>query len=649
MSSAQQPSKGIHADLESRGAARGQEQVNTGEVLGALLIAAGCLQESQLIHARRVRSKLATPKTLLNVLKDLGYVTEAQLRATLCANPRAVRLGELLVELGELLPAQLEAALELQATRPDKKKLGDILLEYRFIEDYKLAQVLSLQCGMPHVELRFTEVEKGLVNKETLKRCREHLFFPVRKHEGKVVVGFFDPLDSQNLAAAERLFGKNIVPAVATRGIILGAISFFERGLREAETPAVSSDSAVVRLINVMLGDALRDGASDIHIEPTAEKILVRFRCDGSLLVYKEFNKDLGQVLSSRLKIMAKADIAERRRHQDGRLLFEDHQNGYAVDMRASFYVTIHGENIVLRLLNKKSSLLELKDIGMSSRMLERFRDEALDTPSGVMLITGPTGSGKTTTLYSCVNYLNDPQTSIITAEDPVEYVMEGIAQCSINPKLNVTFEETLRHIVRQDPDVIVLGEIRDRFSAETAIQAALTGHKILTTFHTEDSIGGLLRLLNMDIEAFLISSTVVCVVAQRLLRRVCPNCAEPYRPTPSDLRRLGYGPEGLKGATFKSGRGCAGCRFTGYSGRVSVFELLILNELLKDALLNRKPSYEIRRLSLETSGLVTLIEDGLMKAAGGLTSLTEVVRHLPRLHKPRSVEELRRIVGENQ
>jgi type IV pilus assembly protein PilB len=299
-----------------------------------------------------------------------------------------------------------------------------------------------------------------------------------------------------------------------------------------------------------------------------------------------------------------------------------------------------------LRLLSKKGELIEIDDIGMAPKMLERFREDALDVPSGVVIITGPTGSGKTTSLYSAVNYLNDMHTSIITAEDPVEYVIEGIAQCSINPKLNVTFEETLRHIVRQDPDVIVLGEIRDRFSAETAIQAALTGHKVLTTFHTEDSIGGLLRLLNMDIEAFLISSTVVCVVAQRLLRRVCQHCAEPTAPASLELRRLGYGNHDLQGARLCMGRGCAQCRFTGYRGRVGIFELLVLNEMVKDAILNRKTSYEIRRISLETSGLVTLIEDGIVKAARGETTLQEVLRHLPRLHKPRPLHELNRVLG---
>jgi type IV pilus assembly protein PilB len=299
-----------------------------------------------------------------------------------------------------------------------------------------------------------------------------------------------------------------------------------------------------------------------------------------------------------------------------------------------------------MRLLNKKGAILDIQQIGMAPRMLDRFVFDALDTPTGVMIITGPTGSGKTSTLYSCVNYLNNINTSIITAEDPVEYVIDGISQCSINQKIGVTFEETLRHIVRQDPDIIVLGEIRDTFSAETAIQAALTGHKVLTTFHTEDSIGGLIRLMNMQIEAFLISSTVVCVVAQRLLRLVCTSCAEPYIPSPAEYSRLGYTAGDLAGANFLIGRGCKDCRFTGFNGRTAIFELLVLNETVKDAILNNKSSADIRRISMETTGLVTLFEDGLVKAARGLVSIREVLRDLPRISRPRTLHELKRVLG---
>ena len=299
-----------------------------------------------------------------------------------------------------------------------------------------------------------------------------------------------------------------------------------------------------------------------------------------------------------------------------------------------------------MRVLNHKATRIDIRDSGIGPRILERFMEEALDVPSGVILITGPTGSGKTTTLYGAVNYLNNDETCIVTAEDPVEYIVEGIAQCSINPQLNITFEETLRHIVRQDPDVIVLGEIRDRFSADAAIQAALTGHKVLTTFHTEDSIGGLLRLMNMDIETFLISSTVVSVLAQRLLRRVCKHCAEPYKPTPTELRKLGYSAADTTAGNFLLGKGCEKCHYSGYMGRIGIFELLVLNEDVKIAMRASKTSSEIRKISMETSGLVTLLEDGIVKASLGHTTLAEVLRNLPRLDKPRPIPELRRITG---
>jgi type IV pilus assembly protein PilB len=314
------------------------------------------------------------------------------------------------------------------------------------------------------------------------------------------------------------------------------------------------------------------------------------------------------------------------------------------IDVRCSFYVSIHGEKVCLRILNRKATLLNIEEIGMAPAVLERFKYEALDVPSGVVLITGPTGSGKTTTLYGCVDYLNNDDTCIITAEEPVEYVIDGITQCSLNPKIDMTFAETLRHIVRQDPDVIVLGEIRDKESAEAAIQSALTDHKVLSTFHTEDTIGGLLRLMNMNIETFLISSTVVSVLAQRLLRRVCPNCARPYRPTPLETQRIGLHADDLRLSTFQVGSGCEACHYTGYRGRVSVFELLVLDERVKDAILMRKASYDIRRISIECSGLITLLEDGLEKASRGLTTLAEVMRVLPRAEKPRPLAEIKRL-----
>ena len=537
-------------------------------------------------------------------------------------------------------------ALNLQKESTEKKKLGDILIENGIIDERKFTEILSYQLGFPLIEVELKKVVRGVLSDNSLKFCKEHHMLPVGREGKDIVVAFANPLDRQAREIAVRIFGGDFIAAIATKKAIRETINALERNQGHG-APEVADDKTVIGIFNSIIEDAIRDNASDIHIEPMKDRMRIRFRIDGVLMHYRDLPMEMAPPLSSRIKVLAEANIAEKRRHQDGRILFESRDSGNTLDMRVSFYITIYGEKIVLRLLNRKTELLDIADIGMSPRMLERFRLDAMDVPNGVMIVTGPTGSGKTTTLYGCVNYLNNMNSSIVTAEDPVEYVIEGISQCSINPKIGLTFEETLRHIVRQDPDVIVLGEIRDTFSAETAIQAALTGHKVLTTFHTEDSIGGLVRLLNMNIEAFLISSTVVCVLAQRLLRHVCPVCAEPYLPTSLDMSRLGYSGNDLVGAEFKVGRGCRECRFTGYRGRIGVFELLVMNEMVKDAILNKKSSYEIRRISIETSGLVTLLEDGLVKAAKGMISLQEVLRHLPRLGKARPLHELRRLLGE--
>lgn len=615
--------------------------VDSGEELARLFVEAGTLELDQLDHARRVRGKLPTEKTLTMVIRELGYVSEAEVKQALRANQVTVNLGALLVELGYLLPSDLDIALTRE--REEGRTLGSILIEDDYIDEDHFVEVLSYQLGFEHVEPRVETMDRRLTSRASPKWYGKNQFIPIAADDNGVVVAFVDPTDSMSRAAAEEIFGPDVIPAIASKSSVMDMIGMIERGLHSKV--AVHDDSAV-GIVNKIFEKAMQDEVSDVHFEPMKDNLRIRFRRDGVLVVYKTFPSELAGPIVTRIKVMAGADIAEKRRHQDGRMLFED-SNGGTIDMRVSLYVTIHGEKVVVRLLNKRQQVLNIAEIGMSARVLERFHHDALDLPSGVLIVTGPTGSGKTTTLYSAVNYLNDASTSIITAEDPVEYVVDGISQCSINPKIQLTFEETLRHIVRQDPDIIVLGEIRDQFSAEVAIQAALTGQKVLTTFHTEDSIGGLLRLMNMNIEAFLISSTVVCVVAQRLLRRVCESCAVPYVPVPLDMQLLGLTINELRGANFQQGRGCKQCRFTGYNGRVGVFELLVLDERVKDAILQRRTSQEIRLASMESTGLVTLLEDGLVKAARGETSIQEVLRMLPRLLKPRSLQEIRRLLGE--
>ncbi|WP_129124978.1 GspE/PulE family protein [Geomonas oryzae] len=611
-----------------------------------LLVSTGVITRDQLLYAQRVHGKLQSTKTLIDVLQELEFLKREDVARILRENSLSVRIGDLLVELGYLKQSELLTALNLQKQEgAPRKMLGDIIIEKGFIEERRLVEVLSFQLGFPVAELEFRKLDRKLFAKAPFEVFRDELFVPyAMDDEGAVLVAFANPLETYSRLSAERIFGRTVRPAIATRSAILAAVASAQKSA--GSESAAPDENTVVGMINKLFDDAMTLGASDIHIEPLRDRLRIRMRHDGVMMPHLELPLEIAPQISSRIKVMSQADIAEKRRHQDGRILYESRQHGFNLDMRVSFYITLFGEKIVLRLLNKKEAILAISDIGMAPRMLKQFVEDALETPSGVMIITGPTGSGKTSTLYGCVSHLNNINTSIITAEDPVEFVIEGVSQCSINQKIGVTFEETLRHMVRQDPDVIVLGEIRDTFSAETAIQAALTGHKVLTTFHTEDSIGGLLRLMNMQIESFLISSTVVCVVAQRLLRLVCNDCAETYVPTPAEYGRMGYSAKDLAGATFRTGRGCPQCRFTGFRGRTAVFELLIMNEPVKEAILQSKSSAEIRRLSIETSGMVTLFEDGLVKAADGKISIQEVLRDLPRIGTPRPLRELKRILG---
>jgi len=616
-----------------------------GDAIARLLVAQGLITEAQLIYAKRIQAKLISVRSLVEIFKELRLLTNQQLNQVLKQQRLSIRIGDLLVELGHIRQSELDAALAIQKENR-QQKIGDILVEYGFIDEYRLMEILASKLGYPFVEPIFANIDRELLAQVPIKMFSQHSFVPIARIDGRVTIAFADPLDLEDHEAADRIFGRMILPAIGPRQAIREAIELYRRGAQRGTTEE-ADDSTIIGIVNSLFDEAMQQGASDIHLEPMKDRLRIRFRRDGVLGVHKEMSLDVAAPVTTRLKVMAEADIAERRRHQDGRILYESAATGRTLDLRVSFYITVHGEKVVLRLMNKKGELLDIDDIGMAPRMLQQFRDDALASPSGIIVVTGPTGAGKTTTLYSCVNHLNDLETSIITAEEPVEYVIDGITQCSINPKIGVTFTETLRHIVRQDPDIIVMGEVRDTFSAETAIQASLTGHKVLTTFHTEDAVGGLLRLLNMGIEAFLIASTINCLLAQRLLRRVCPHCTTPYTPTPDEYRLLGYTHGDLAGADLQIGRGCTACRFTGYKGRVGIFELLYLNDDVKEAVLERRTVQEIRRISIESSGLITLMEDGIAKAALGKVSLPEVMRRLPRALKPRPLHELRRLLGE--
>ncbi len=611
----------------------------------ALLVEVGLLTQTQVEYASRVQSKLRTEKPLLEIIKELNYLSEGQLRKALRENPLSIHIGDFLVELGLITNRDLDRVLQLQKRETPMRKLGEVLVAHNLIEERKLIAELSLLLGFPFIEPDFPKIDPNLLKRGPISQYQAHSFFPVRREGDKIVVAFADPMDPRDIDAATEAMGMPVIPAITTKLSIHAAIAYLENDNKVGTQTAVETGESVANIVNTIIVNAIQTAdVSDVHIDSMVDRLRVRFRIDGVLALHKDYPLGIAQALSNRLKVLCRSDIPDGRCHHGGRIRF-DH-GGHQVDIRVSFYATVRGEKIVMRLLKRQTKLFRLGEIGMSRRVMHRFKEGALDRPGGVILVTGPAGSGKTTTLYSCINHLNTMEISIITAEDPVDYVIDGVSQCATNTKINLSFEDSIKQMVRQDPDVIVIGEIRDAFSAGAAVQAALTGRKVLTTLHAEDSISGLLRLLNMGIDGFLTASTVSCVVAQRLLRRVCVNCAHPYALTPMDLRRMGCEFDQMAGAAFSKGQGCSHCRYTGYRKRVAAFEVLVLNDPVRDGLIGGKTSHQIRRICKETTGLVTLFEDGFHKAALGITTVEEVLRCLPIFHKPRSFAELARLLG---
>ena len=595
-------------------------------------------------YARRIQKKLNPPKPLLEVLKELNFVDEEKINVTIRTNRDHFRIGTLLVELGYISQESLLEALKTQKDERGKRHLGDILIDNRVIEETSMVELLSMQMGFPYIEPEFIDLDQDLFAKVPYKMYMQDKYIPIKMVGDKVLVAFSDPLNKPLIESAKGIFKKEIEVGISKKDSIDFAIQKMIRMENKEKKTMTMDDESIVGIVNTIIIKGIQQKASDIHIEPLEDRFRVRFRIDGIMQFIKDYSKDILPLIVSRIKILTELDITEKRRHQGGRIDFEVGE--YKVDLRVSTYVTVHGEKIVFRLINKMNKLLSVEELGMPPRMMENFIIKALHAPSGVSMVTGPTGSGKTSTVYSCIDHLNTPEHSIITAEDPVEYVIDGIGQCSINEKLNLTFEETLRHIVRQDPDIIVIGEIRDFYSADVAVQAALTGHMVLSTFHTEDSIGALVRLINMKIEPFLIASTINCVLAQRLLRRVCQFCKKQYTPGTKEMRLLGYTGAELAGGEFYKGTGCGKCLNTGYSGRVAVHEMLLPDTHLRDAVLKNCTSHELREVSIQSAGLVTLFENGIYKAAIGVTTIDEVLRCLPFLRPPRPLSEIKRLLG---
>lgn len=561
------------------------------------------------------------------------------------------RIGELLVEAGAASEIQVAKALSLQPQRG--KRLGQIMVELGMVTDADLARALARQQSLEFVQLterRPQDFATGFLPKEMAQR---HVLIPLECCKQGLKVAMVDPLNLEALKEVEFTSGLRAVPMVAAESDILAALQrcycmdaktsgsapeiieehpelIIEKAPRlnalQADAAFQAGSESVIPLVNAILANAVYQRASDIHLEPQENSLLIRYRIDGLLSDVLIVPKSLQESVLSRIKILSNLDIAERRKPQDGRIKLRVDQS--EVDLRVSSLPALYGERIVTRVLEKSMATISLDRLGLLPEDCQVLR-ELLQRTQGMILVTGPTGSGKTTTLYACLNHIKYFTKNIITVEDPVEYRIPGINQVPVNEKAGVTFASGLRSILRQDPNIIMLGEIRDQDTAEIALRASLTGHLVLSTMHTNDAPSAVTRLLDIGIESHLIASTLAGVLAQRLVRRVCSSCRETYEPDEALLGTLGLTREQVEGRKFMRGKGCAACHHTGHSGRLGVFEVLRVGDRLKELVAKRASERDIY-LAAKEAGMRTLEEDGLVKLLSGLTSLEEIMRVVP-------------------
>ena len=540
-------------------------------------------------------------------------------------------IGQLLLETGKIDENMLETALEKQSQ--DAGYLGEILKDLDAINESDLNKALGFQLKIPVLALSYFSVDNSVIELVPEKIVRKYKVFPIFKLNNTINLVVSDPMDADPMNAVQTLTGCSIDPVISTKKEIENAIDMHYGISSYLETDTLQSDqtditdlfdeSKIVELVNGILGQSNKYQSSDIHIEPREKNIRVRFRLDGRLQDFQILPRDILPSLISRIKILANMDIAETRRPQDGRILFNSSEG--RLDLRVSTYPTLYGEKIVLRLLKTTGKLLTLNDLGFDAINEEKFT-RLLTGAEGIILVSGPTGSGKTTTLYSTLNIIERPDVNIVTIEDPIEYDMDNVNQAQVNRKSGVTFSSALRTILRQDPDIIMVGEIRDEETVELAIRAALTGHLVFSTIHTNDAASGFTRLLNWGVEPFLITTTVQGIIAQRLVRRICQDCKGPYEPSEAELIRLGLNPENP--IECFAGKGCLSCRNTGYSGRIALIELLTMDDTISELVLSNAPGYVIRETAMQ-KGMITMMQDGLNKIRSGITTIQEVYETL--------------------
>ncbi len=547
------------------------------------------------------------------------------------------RIGEILINLGYITRNDLDRALKIQQEEGYARRVGDILGEI-VLEEGQLMKALSLQFGIPLLEDEKLPDEIPL-EKISFSFLKENQILPLRIEGDKLFVAISDPLRMEILQVLEDTYGYEAVPRLVRGSVLLDhieklsasreavmkrVIDDVEEEITEATDTQVdqlrdlAQEKGIIQLVNLIIENAVRDRASDIHIEPEEERLRVRYRIDGLLYEKERLPSRMTAAVTSRIKLLASMNIAERRLPQDGRI--EGSFGGRELDIRVSTLPTVHGESVVMRILDREASFITLEELGFDSQLLQVY-DNLIHQPYGMILITGPTGSGKSTTLYASLDRINSPDRKIITIEEPVEYLMDGINQINVRSKIGLTFATGLRHIVRQDPDIIMVGEIRDLETASISVHAALTGHLLFSTLHTNDAPGAITRLMDMGVENYLVSSTLIGVMAQRLVRRICPYCKEEYSVGEDLMREFS-----LKRTDLWRGRGCDECSGTGYRGRIAIFELLVMNEKLREMVMEKATSRALREEAVR-SGMRTLREDGIKKVEMGITTIDEVVR----------------------
>jgi type IV pilus assembly protein PilB len=550
------------------------------------------------------------------------------------------QLGDILLESGLVTHDQLSGAVEEQERLG--RSLGRVLVDLGILTEPQLVAALATQIGMQFVDLTDFPVDGSAVSRVSDAVCRRHTALPIGYEDGRLLVAMADPANVFALDDIRTISGLEVKPVVATKPDVLAAINKYHRGDAEMDDltmaldasndededlsriKEVVEDAPIVKFVNLLITQAIQDRASDIHIEPAERDLRVRFRIDGVLHEVMRSPKTITSGVTSRLKIMADINIAERRIPQDGRLSVNS--NGKKIDLRVATLPTVWGEKIVMRILDNSTAMLKLSDLGFSDPNYEVY-SKSFVKPYGMILVTGPTGSGKSTTLYATLNIVSRPEVNVITVEDPVEYRLPGINQVQTNVKAGLTFSAALRSILRSDPDIVLLGEIRDGETAHIAIEAALTGHLVLSTLHTNDAPSAVVRLTEMGIEPFLVGSALDCVLAQRLARRLCPKCKEAYVPSREALieNRFPW-QDGMPLPTIYRPIGCSACSKTGYKGRLALHEVMAVDEEIERLTVERASSMVIGRHAV-SQGMITLRHDGMLKVMAGVTSVEEILR----------------------